>query len=54
MALNVTKTEMWSVTIDDRAGGAAEKMRSASGRLIGQRAGLLDTFDVYFLTSRFS
>jgi hypothetical protein len=26
MALKVTKTEMWSVTIDDRAGGAAEKI----------------------------
>ena len=26
MALKVTKTEMWSVTIDDQAGGAAEKI----------------------------
>jgi hypothetical protein len=31
MALKVTKTEMWSVTIDDRAGGAAEKIEPLAG-----------------------
>jgi hypothetical protein len=31
MALKITKTEMWSVTIDDRAGGAAEKIEPSAG-----------------------
>jgi hypothetical protein len=40
VALKVTKTEMWSlvVTIDDRAGGAAEEIEplaGVGGRIIG-------------------
>lgn len=31
MALKVTKTEMWSIPIDDRAGGAAEKIEPLAG-----------------------
>jgi hypothetical protein len=31
MALKVTKSEIWAVTVEDRAGGAADKLEALSG-----------------------